>query len=535
MTSLKKQWFHQWNAEGKGRWDEFIRSSVRFFSLIVIYFLLKTLFFRLATLSFEAYEEPSIYTGILYKIWSNYILLGAVLLILVVLNRHLLLKWEDLDKGSLLRKFLLFIAAILTWRYAFYDYNYFFDQSHLTDRLLLLVFFGLVYWRPVFLIPFVIAVLAMIGQFEVLMGFSLADPLFLLQLLLLFLAFFFFRMLTGYFSFTAFLYLAVCILASNYFFSGLGKLNTEWILNDQIKYLLPATYSNGWLAGLNRDTINNLAESLGWFNLPLKIFTLIVECGLILFFFRLKFSRYLLMGVIMLHIGIFVFTGILFWKWMLIHLFFLLFLLKKEIFEGSPYFKPLYFILSVFLILTAYVWNRPVRLVWHDVPMSYTHRFEAETESGKVYELGPDFFSPYDYQFTLSNFNYLNRSPRLGIVWGATGDPEVSSFFNTPRSVEEILEFEKEHGYSIYNEKQKEAFVNFVRDFTSHRNQKNTNTSYLSFLKAPDLLWTFSGDTSSQPEDKISFIRVIQVTTYYSEEKGYQEIRKELVLEITIS
>jgi len=69
------------------------------------------------------------------------------------------------------------MAAILAWRHSFYHYNFYVDQSHGLDRIGLWVLAALVFWRPFFVIPFLSAVLVVIGQFELTPSYSLADSL----------------------------------------------------------------------------------------------------------------------------------------------------------------------------------------------------------------------------------------------------------------------------------------------------------------------------------------------------------------------
>lgn len=142
------------------------------------------------------------------------------------------------------------------------------------------------------------------GQFEILPGYSMAAPFLPIRILILFLAFFSFKGLRKIFFFKECIFLTGCVLAAFYFSSVIRKVNFEWIWYDQIIYLLSSSYVNGWLSDANIDQINSLEAIFGWFNIPLKMFTILKECGMLFLFYKTKWARALLFGAIFLHIGI---------------------------------------------------------------------------------------------------------------------------------------------------------------------------------------------------------------------------------------
>jgi hypothetical protein len=521
--------------------NQIIRLAIISLTVLFIFYVYRVLLFSVTTLPFEAYYENSIQLGFFEKIAENFLYTLPLIIGIIVLRKRLLIQWGTFEKGIFFRNFIIFICVILTWMFAFYDYNYFFNQSHLIDRLFILVLIPLIFWRPIFVFLFIIQVFLIIGQFEVLHGFSLAFPLYPLFILILFASLFTFKLLGGNFKFIHFVYLLGCLIATQYLFSGIGKLIKEgWLMDDQIAYILPSAYSNGWLSFMGDESISVITKSLSYFNIPLKFLAIFLEVGILFFFWKRSWTRMLLFAIVVFHIGIFVFSGIFFWAWILIDILFAILILRKKFFEEKLIFNRKAFLLSLFLIVSGNYWCRPPKLAWLDAPLNYVHQLYAVTDEGRTIFLPPDFFRPYDYQFTLTTMNYLDKKPRINVTAGVTSFKNTFDFFKTNRSDKEIFEHEKTNGNVKYNEKKKKNFTHFIQTFISNRNHLDTSQKrHLSYLRPPDLLWTYTPFIGNQHESlnfngSITKVYVITKTTYYDMNKGYREIRKDTIQEICI-
>ena len=532
-----RRWFDFWDRKNSEEDFSLVKILSTFLIVLGIYFISRIVLYRITLLSHDSYFEKILYWEFLKKITAIWPLGLTLLLIGVVLNKRLLLSWSVFEKGHIVRNLMLFFCVILVWDFSFYEYNWYFDQTHLADRILLLLLVPATYFRPFFLIPFLSLALVIIGQFEVLPVYSIANPEMFLQLILLFICFFIFKILTKKFRFVNFIFLFGCVMATNYIFSGAGKLFKEdWLFYDQINYVMISSYANGWANFLSLEEIEKITTLLGNLNIPLKLFTLFVECGFLFFFLRLKWTRVLLSSAIALHIGIFIFTGIFFWSWILLHTALLFFVLKEKVFEETKIFNTRYLLLSMPIILSGLLWNQPVYLVWYDIPFGYSHRYIAETEAGKSYSLSSDFFHPYDYQFTLTRFSYLDKKTRLGTSNGATSRHQIFNFFKEDRTLEELSEFEKSMGSIHYSEDKKVFLENFIKKFVQNKNEaQDKNVGYLSVLKTPDLLWVSKKEEGQVNEnEKIAKIIITNSTGYYTESKGYKMIVTDTISSIKI-
>jgi hypothetical protein len=488
----------------------------------------------MSTLPFGAYYKTSISLELLKKVFQNiYIVIGFTAAI-AIFRKKIFIAWSSFEKGKTIRFFIFITAVILAWYYSTYNYNFYFNQSHFFDRIILVLLAFAIYFRPLFILPFVLLLFSIIWQFESFLGYpTAASPFLLTRVLILFLAFLLYKLIFKRFQLSIFLFLLFCLIGTHYFTPVVGKLNSEWIFNDHINYLLAATYTNGWISFLDVSSISALIEFLDNFNVPLRAFTLIVECGVLFFFFHLKYIRYILIFAIVMHLGIFLYSGIFFWMWILLHSTILTLLLKKDL-PINTIFNKYYFIAGFLLIGFGKFWASAGGLNWHDSPLSYTYIIEAETEEGETVELPPNFFSAYEFQFTVSDFKYLNQEKRLPIAWGAT-DNYVSNYFNSERSTKEIFEYEKERGKIYHKDASKKLFIDFMKTFIGNRNNNLTaENNFLKYIKAPALYWSFPYNSTFKVKKKITAITINEVTSYYTKTEGYMEIRHKEILHLKI-
>ncbi len=523
---------------------------IRASSLLIFYTILDRLMAFAGRLPQASYEQPVISIELskrlLSLLFQPFLFFGLVLILILGIFlsiRYSWLKesyprfwhgWSIFDSSTKLRWFIILVALILAWSFATYNYNYFFNQGHYLDRILLVGLVSLIYWKPVFVFPFTLLIISIIGQFDYpLGGYSWADPDLLIRLLILFMAMFLLYVLTGYCKTADFLFLVCCLVASHYWIPGLAKLKLNWLTDDHLYFNLPNSYANGWLAFCEPTAIASFTQTLSWFDGLLKLATILLECGLLFCFWRRTVLRFFLIGWIFFHLGIFVITGICFWKWMALDaILFLLFFRKGQVNHNSI-FTPAHFRISLVLILSSNLWLNPIALAWYDAPITYTYRFVAIGESGQSYTLSPRFFAPYDYQFTIGGFHYLSSQPTLNITSGATRDRNLIPTLIQAKSLNQIEAIEAQKGKSRFYSKKANQFDNFIQEFVGHGNERRYQGTRFTFLQPPPLLWTFSRGKAFRGQERIAKIIINQVLSRYDDGK-YQEIRTNKVRSIEI-
>ncbi len=528
-------WQNHWSEENTGRDQRFSALLIRLISVVFLYMVFDTILMRIGHLPFESYEQSFIYLAFLRHLLTGWYLVFVPVLvfIFIIFRKNLLISWPEIPKGGYLRFFIVLTAGILTWITTTFNYNLYFDQGYYFDRLLLFIFLLLIYWKPVFVLPFLTCLLPFIWQITVLPTSAWTAFYLPIRVLVLFWSFFFLYLLTKKFAVADLVFMTGCLFAAHYWISGYGKFSWDWIGYDQIYFLLPATYTNGWMSFVSPGTMSRITNFSSYFNLPLKIFTLLVEFGAFLFFLNRQTVRFFLGGWIVLHTGIFFMSGIFFWPWLVLEIVLLFLFLIKDGFAELPLFSPKHLIISIVLIITGTFWSKPVKLAWFDVPVNYTYQIEASTEKGKSFRLPPNFFAPFDTQFTLGGFSYLSSETIMPITWGVTPDPFIARNLSELESADEVFEFETVNGKIYTDKKQKELFDKFLKRFFQNWNKRNSNRTFLSYLKAPRIICTYPTYIDLKGEKKIKKIEVIKITTFYKNGL-YKEIRKNKVHEISI-
>ena len=509
------------------------RLTVRVGVLLTVYVLLEQWLMWVSRLPPSAYEGESITVGLLLHLDGIEAVVTVVLLLGFVSFRPLWRSWSTMERGSLLRWFILINAGLMAWTFSTYDVNLYFDRPHGLDRLLLVGLTGLIWWRPVFVAPFLLVLLPIARQFDLPIGaFSLSHQLLPIRLLVLSVAVLVVQALTGSRKSTDFAYCALVFVASAYVSSGLAKAWTGWIHHGHIFCLLFATHANGWLPFMEAQEVTRLAKVVSLFDWPMRVVTLLIECGALFFLWRRTGLLFLLASWIAFHAAVFGLSGIFFWNWIIIDgALFAFFLMHREGHDLPVFTRPR-FVLSVALIGTSIIWFRPPTLFWFDVPLTYTYHFEATTEEGARKRLPPRFFAPYDYQFTLGNFAHLVDDAHLGVVWGSVSRRDVAQGLVAAGSPEAVWRVEREKGRNRYTARRAEKFDRFIRRFVVGFNRRGKQT-WLWWLQPPRQLWTFPAEIPFRGGERIRKVTVIQATSFFDGER-YSEIRRRVVREIEI-
>jgi hypothetical protein len=110
----------------------------------------------------EVYHGPSITVGAMSE--GLFVILLVVPSLILFFGRHEL-TWNQFEHGRALRIFIMLAALPFVWTYVTYDYNLYFDQAHHLDRALLLILYGLIWYHPAFVYPFLLIAIAILGQF----------------------------------------------------------------------------------------------------------------------------------------------------------------------------------------------------------------------------------------------------------------------------------------------------------------------------------------------------------------------------------
>lgn len=492
---------------------------------LVVYLLAKWWLAYSMILPEQSYFEPVLFWELLSELSLVPALLfaGLAAALLYHFQDRLLVGWQDLDDGRRLRLFVTLCAALLAWPFAGYSYNYFYDQAHFIDRLLLVALCLAVYWKPIFVIPFMMQLTLIIGQFNYPLGIGLSRSIDDLpyHILIAFSAVLLCRSWSRRPLITRFLFLSCCLMIANYWWPGFGKLKLNWLTHGHLYYLPVAAYTHGWLAFLAPESIIQFSQTMALLDWPGRLAVFFLECGAILFLWRRGLAKVFILGWIAMHLGIFLICGYLFWQWILLEavLFFLLFKPSAGSGEhaGSAIFSLEYFLMSILLIAALPRWYQPAKLAWYDTRLSYQFQFEAIADDGRRYSLSPEFFAPYDDLFAFGRFSYLCRQPQLVSAYGATNNRATAERLQTARTPEAIRAFEATLPPETPHREYGRRFEKFVSNFVGNFNRRADRTSGVDFIPAaPTRFWTFNHGETPAPGVQLRQVIVRRISALYT-------------------
>lgn len=496
-----------------------LRTALLFVVFLVVDRAMKTA----GDLPAESYAEPYLLAGLVERLGPVLLVSLLALTALLVRFGFLFDRWSALGLGSSLRTFIVALACLMAWPFTTLGYNYYFDQGYTIDRLVISALVPLIWFRPVFVYPFLLlafAFLWQLGEPDLSSGEHFPFNLQILQVLNLFGAFFLLHALTGKRKTDGFLFLTCCLIASAYWVPGAAKLGMDWITFGHL-YLMPlAAYAHGWLSFLEPSQVVALAQTVSWFDWPMRVLLLVVEVGSLCFLWRRSVSCALLVAVTIFHAGTFALYGYLFWTWTGLNLCVLALLMRDRRAHRIAVYSRTYFVMSLLLIATAGRWARPARLAWFDTRLTQTIRFDVVGVSGGTYSLPSRFFSPYGDVFTMANFGYVVADrPRLVFPYGTTSNRAVAERLMDATTPSQIFSLEAEIGSYRYNEQRAQRLYQFIERYFTHWNLAERSGFELEVLGPPAQFWSFPRAGAFRGEEDVRTVIVKEVTMLYDDER----------------
>ncbi len=434
--------------------------------------------------------------------------------------------WGDLDGGGALQVLATVMVVLLAWQATLYNVNFFADRVHGFDRALVAILAALAIYRPIGLIPFVVAVRVVNEQFLYPFGTVASksvDELLLIALLAIAVSHLL-LVVTGTSKTAPTLLIIGTAVASHFFWPGKAKLVSDWLQLTDVGNLPLSSYTAGWLGGTDGTVARAISDFFGFFRLPILVGTLVIEVGAILAVIHPKVLRLWLPSFAFFHIMTFATTGFFFIGWTLLELGLLLLL-------ALPRFgawvvanaTPARGLISVAAVVGAPVLFHPPGLVWLDAPISYGYEIEAVGESGDAYHVPISALAPLDQHVS---FTRLQLADRLA---GSGGYGAISTKFELDR-LNEINDFE---ALEIYETALGEApstgpSQDFFLAYFDHVNDGD-HIGWFG-LGPPDRFWTSREAPTYDFSEPLERLEVVLVTSIHGE--GGLTSRRQVVLAI---
>jgi hypothetical protein len=456
-----------------------------------------------------AYEQPSILWALLENDIKVLIRPGRGqtvvprLLFLLVPTALLIwgqgrMTWDRWKHGKALRTLVMSLLAILAWSGSTFEHNLYLDQLHLVDRVLLIVLALLSWWTPL-AVPFAVRwAWIMIRSQNVPIPLDSFDYRSVHEVMVIFSVFVWASFVRSQRAAHFFLVALAC-WASYYFAAGVAKVyhgpDWSWLFEDRLSNLAFTTYMRGWLSFIPEATYMKINGLLSHLDPAMTWFTLIFELGALVAYFvnRRLAQLWLVLGVVF-QFGIFLLTGICFWKWMLTNLVLLAFVSRS----GAPVYEEAtrkwlviaFAVVLVFFSRERTYFNPQTGVSWYDSRMLIDYTLEAVGESGERYLVAPGFLKPMDLHFVQGDLCYATHERKATAIFGVTGS------YSTMKRLEEIKSAEESLRIAARGRKcaagKRDRFDDFFkRYFASVNRYGGRPYGWLAWLGRPRHLWVF--------------------------------------------
>lgn len=448
------------------------RSSGNVLTLILIalvYSLTRWVIFTHCHLDEADYFAPAI---IVHGLMNPAPLLSIVVFGLIALIVRDL-SWRALKAPSYFRCLMACALFPIIWASTLYQWNFYFNQSHFVDRLVIALLFGLSFFRPAYFALLLPCVYLVLGQFDMPLGFSgeWTNRALFIELLLALIAGLVVRRFRE-FDATFLAAFPLVLVAEHYLVCAIEKVAispnlTEWVLKNPILNLIHNAHNYGWpildlsVGPLFLDIVSSTAPIV-------LVFTLGVELMSALELFSSRLSRFLCLGRVLLHLGIYLCTGVFFWNWIALNICLLLLIRQLGEHQRAALFNTGTGSCAALLMIFLPSVNRPNYLGWFDSPITSHFHIMANSGNNNRQPLPPSYFAPYDYEFAYSGFFYLIDQPVVGWGWGAVKDYELlQKLEENPADIWQS--FKLQHGNMKTDPERSRRFNKFLREFVSNK------------------------------------------------------------------
>lgn len=477
------------------------------------------------------------------------------------------IKWASFEQAQLLKVLVLVLCLIIAFEFFFIDINHYYGQTHVFDRVLLLgLALGLL-WHPGVIFLFLIQALLTWQQYQLPLGWQFwTDLRGAFEPSILFGAFVAIRIWRKMEA-RDYLFLMLCLLASLYFVAGLAKIlisdhGYEWAMYNKIGNLFVSSHTYGWWPGLSAEQVGKIGKYLNNWSLVMTTGTIVLELSFLIIFWRKKVAIGLLIGIVLLHLMIFISSGIFFWPWMTVDICLIIILWKVD--KGpQSIFKPTSLVLSVLIILGSFVYFRSAPLGWFDSNICTHYEIDVQTDQGRLIRLNKNFMAPYDLIFTQSRLRYVDSAkvitdthgtltlnplevlPRsvsryikekLGMKTGVgDNNVELSNFqllshLNKAQDTLAAQKMLESYGTNYFNQEKKENLAHFFQEYFKHYNLSGKK-SFLGIHMPHHII--DNDHLGPMKEEKIDKVKLIRIRSFFSS-KELLFFDQKIVMEVEI-
>ena len=474
--------------------------------MFALFLFLENKLFSLSKIKTDLYSSNVIFIKGLREMPQSkfYILIFIILILLSPFS-----SWDDITNAHFIRFFFSSLSLLIGITYSTYKFNYYFNQSHIIDRGLLLTFSILVYFHPIFILLTLYMSCLIIGQFFMPFYNSWTDKMLTFQLFILAIPF---VILNGFginISSSALMLTMFFVWAYIYFITGKGKYAMKWHLYNKLENLVTATkHQNNWWVLKNEKLFKLFIKSIKLLNKPFAYIVLGLELGVLLMLIHPYVSLFFIIGLTVFHIMVFFMSGIFFWKNILINICLIVFILfipehlEVQLFGIIPVIMTIIF---VYLLLRSS--NIAPELYWYDSPMSVKYVFTAETSTGELYTLNSSAMAPYDINFAQGRFYECFTTDKIVGCFGLVNSKSILDKLNNLNG-EDLKQFiNTRKKVSLANNQKSNELISFLEKYLQYA-RKGEKLKIFNYIHLPQHIWTQTKNNAYNLKKPISYIHI---------------------------
>lgn len=433
--------------------------------------------------------------------------------------------WSALEHGKGLRIAIMVVVVVMAWAFSAYEFNYYYNQPHYLDRLLLILLAVLVYVNPLFIVPFVMVCYLIASQFLWPVAFTFTDKQMLFEFMALFGCFVAVRPFVRGRTMD-FVFVGLCLIGAYYYFPGIEKLHigsgssVNWVFDNYLHHYLAFSYEKNWLAFRSQELVYTLTDIVNFFRVPFQLFTVFMEVGVIfMFVLRRRFMMGILMLGMLLHTGIMLSAGVFFWKWIALDgamVWFMWRYGKTE--EIAPLFRPISAVLSMMIIASGVLFFDVHHLGWWNSTIHTYYKFDVIDTQGDRYDLAYSQLQPYDFAITQNRLHFMYDGITFSSINGSTSDPEVFRE-SLSLTLDEVPAFIEKYGRNRYDPQAADGLHELLVTYAYNFNTNYQQNFLPAIIRPPMHINSQAGADAYNYEHPIKEIHVRKIVSFYDGEQ----------------
>lgn len=453
------------------------------------------------------------------------ILIFVVPIVLFVLGRRRL-RWTDWEHGKALRIWVMAVVIMLAWSGSTFPFNVYLNRGHFLDRFAL-VSFAALSWRYPIMVPLTVrTAIVMIKEAYVPIAqddFDFRAPA---EVVVIF-SIFAWAAASRSFKPVHFMFVGMGSFAAYYYSAGLAKWNfgppDSWLLDNHVSNMSAAAYVRGWMPFIPEETYLGFIAFAHKMDVPLQGFTLFIELGsLVGFFLHPRFTRWWFLGLALLNFGIFMMTGVCFWKWLTLSVTAFIWMGRS----GAPLVEAVhrYKLAMLLAIVSIYyandrIWYFPqTRVVWYDSALMENYELIAVGESGKKYIVSPNYLSPGDMHWAQGNLCYATESERAATgIYGNTGNFTMMKRLNELERPEQGFDIHR-RGRRCKDPKRQQKYEDLLKTYLGNVNRYGKKHEWLRLIGRPTHIWVFPDHSKYElfdEQEKVTKVELWLTVAYH--------------------